>query len=145
MPSAFLSAGGSVLSSTPGGAIGEPLSATYSVVPSGLNRMPRGRLPTGIVAIVFAAATSTTVMSPLVSLVTNRRPAAGGADAGAGAADSAGCDSREHAAAQKRRAMPTMKRFGMARIDRKSTRLNSSHLVISYAVFCLKKKKLAVE
>src|SRR2546426_12339633 len=32
---------------------------------------------------------------------------------------------------------------GMARgtLDRKSTRLNSSHLVISYAVFCLKKKK----
>src|SRR2546426_3668779 len=29
---------------------------------------------------------------------------------------------------------------GMSR-DRKSTRLNSSHLVISYAVFCLKKKK----
>src|SRR5256885_9966012 len=29
--------------------------------------------------------------------------------------------------------------FGM--LDRKSTRLNSSHLVISYAVFCLKKKK----
>src|SRR5256885_9138371 len=27
--------------------------------------------------------------------------------------------------------------------DRKSTRLNSSHLVISYAVFCLKKKKEA--
>src|SRR2546426_4805640 len=26
------------------------------------------------------------------------------------------------------------------RLDRKSTRLNSSHLVISYAVFCLKKK-----
>src|SRR2546426_2550956 len=29
-------------------------------------------------------------------------------------------------------------------IDRKSTRLNSSHLVISYAVFCLKKKKKQV-
>src|SRR2546426_6443626 len=29
----------------------------------------------------------------------------------------------------------------VAEIDRKSTRLNSSHLVISYAVFCLKKKK----
>src|ERR1039457_2382941 len=30
---------------------------------------------------------------------------------------------------------------GLAKIiDRKSTRLNSSHLVISYAVFCLKKK-----
>src|SRR2546426_6395073 len=28
--------------------------------------------------------------------------------------------------------------------DRKSTRLNSSHLVISYAVFCLKKKKTDV-
>src|SRR3989454_7324654 len=32
--------------------------------------------------------------------------------------------------------------FGMGGVlDRKSTRLNSSHLVISYAVFCLKKKK----
>src|SRR2546426_4510784 len=29
-----------------------------------------------------------------------------------------------------------------SRTDRKSTRLNSSHLVISYAVFCLKKKKI---
>src|SRR2546426_5927903 len=29
---------------------------------------------------------------------------------------------------------------GVPRRDRKSTRLNSSHLVISYAVFCLKKK-----
>src|SRR5256885_10922495 len=37
-------------------------------------------------------------------------------------------------------------RFGAVKLqkqggDRKSTRLNSSHLVISYAVFCLKKKK----
>src|SRR5260221_9757902 len=32
--------------------------------------------------------------------------------------------------------------FGLALLsDRKSTRLNSSHTVISYAVFCLKKKK----
>src|SRR2546426_454827 len=31
--------------------------------------------------------------------------------------------------------------FGHEKGDRKSTRLNSSHLVISYAVFCLKKKK----
>src|SRR5437870_10227271 len=29
----------------------------------------------------------------------------------------------------------------VARLDRKSTRLNSSHVAISYAVFCLKKKK----
>src|SRR5690625_6569775 len=28
------------------------------------------------------------------------------------------------------------------RVDRKSTRLNSSHVAISYAVFCLKKKKV---
>src|SRR5256885_10492500 len=32
-------------------------------------------------------------------------------------------------------------RAGVVVLDRKSTRLNSSHLVISYAVFCLKKKK----
>src|SRR5258708_27711153 len=30
---------------------------------------------------------------------------------------------------------------GYAVLDRKSTRLNSSHQIISYAVFCLKKKK----
>src|SRR5258708_20769132 len=33
-------------------------------------------------------------------------------------------------------------RARLARRDRKSTRLNSSHQIISYAVFCLKKKKL---
>src|SRR2546430_6833855 len=33
------------------------------------------------------------------------------------------------------------KNFNRSRIDRKSTRLNSSHSQISYAVFCLKKKK----
>src|SRR2546426_7388717 len=34
-----------------------------------------------------------------------------------------------------------VRRTLVRRLDRKSTRLNSSHLVISYAVFCLKKKK----
>src|SRR5688572_31695867 len=33
------------------------------------------------------------------------------------------------------------RRFRRLRLDRKSTRLNSSHSQISYAVFCLKKKK----
>src|SRR3712207_8000465 len=33
-------------------------------------------------------------------------------------------------------------RVVVRRVDRKSTRLNSSHANISYAVFCLKKKKL---
>src|SRR5256885_5385767 len=41
--------------------------------------------------------------------------------------------------------LPPLRRVGpdrqAGRPDRKSTRLNSSHLVISYAVFCLKKKK----
>src|SRR5256885_10702725 len=32
-------------------------------------------------------------------------------------------------------------KYSVSILDRKSTRLNSSHLVISYAVFCLKKKK----
>src|SRR3989454_2271262 len=40
-------------------------------------------------------------------------------------------------AAEAHRVEPTPDRHQ----DRKSTRLNSSHLVISYAVFCLKKKK----
>src|SRR5205807_8374963 len=41
-----------------------------------------------------------------------------------------------------RSSRPRMERRRSApRSDRKSTRLNSSHLVISYAVFCLKKKK----
>src|SRR5437660_9039387 len=33
----------------------------------------------------------------------------------------------------------------LAALDRKSTRLNSSHVAISYAVFCLKKKKIILE
>src|SRR2546426_7064154 len=44
-----------------------------------------------------------------------------------------GGDSRRILREQYRRVRP--------HTDRKSTRLNSSHLVISYAVFCLKKKK----
>src|SRR5690349_23787696 len=40
-------------------------------------------------------------------------------------------------------AKPAIKRtdIGKIALDRKSTRLNSSHVEISYAVFCLKKKK----
>src|SRR5262245_63867042 len=43
-----------------------------------------------------------------------------------------------------RQCLPTAPEHGpgaVGRQDRKSTRLNSSHLGISYAVFCLKKKK----
>src|SRR2546426_3663903 len=45
-------------------------------------------------------------------------------------------------AGQSGAAVPPIRRSARrTRRDRKSTRLNSSHLVISYAVFCLKKKK----
>src|SRR5260221_7016438 len=38
----------------------------------------------------------------------------------------------------------SLRNCGVTSIDRKSTRLNSSHTVISYAVFCLKKKKTLI-
>src|SRR2546426_9200193 len=41
----------------------------------------------------------------------------------------------------RRRGCRLMLQIYNLQTDRKSTRLNSSHLVISYAVFCLKKKK----
>src|SRR5207244_10840250 len=44
--------------------------------------------------------------------------------------------------ADQGRGVPRPRRsFGLRQEDRKSTRLNSSHQIISYAVFCLKKKK----
>src|SRR5215831_10974925 len=45
-------------------------------------------------------------------------------------------DERSHG-----RVLPVCVHHGSGGLDRKSTRLNSSHLGISYAVFCLKKKK----
>src|SRR5256885_12790825 len=45
------------------------------------------------------------------------------------------------AAVDRRLAHVEVRRCQRRVVDRKSTRLNSSHLVISYAVFCLKKKK----
>src|SRR3712207_8032296 len=39
---------------------------------------------------------------------------------------------------------PTVSGYCYTQLDRKSTRLNSSHANISYAVFCLKKKKLCM-
>src|SRR5947199_7852233 len=49
---------------------------------------------------------------------------------------------RKHRGKRDRHRRPMgRRRQGQDRRDRKSTRLNSSHLGISYAVFCLKKKK----
>src|SRR2546426_6778033 len=76
----------------------------------------------------------------------DRSVRAGQADRGAGARaghpqrDQARVE-REPVAAFRPRAAGDPRR---AQPDRKSTRLNSSHLVISYAVFCLKKKILAL-
>src|SRR2546427_8685371 len=42
---------------------------------------------------------------------------------------------------ERMREIGVRKALGATRVDRKSTRLNSSHSQISYAVFCLKKKK----
>src|SRR5262245_64900218 len=48
---------------------------------------------------------------------------------------------RWHSRASWRRPSTTRTSTASSTADRKSTRLNSSHLGISYAVFCLKKKK----
>src|SRR5260221_9359818 len=53
-----------------------------------------------------------------------------------------GCECRERPGPSARAAHMAGQRPARAGLaDRKSTRLNSSHTVISYAVFCLKKKK----
>src|SRR5436305_6924023 len=49
-----------------------------------------------------------------------------------------------HAVGSHRARQGYWQRPPYSRPDRKSTRLNSSHVRISYAVFCLKKKKIAV-
>src|SRR5256885_13074239 len=64
--------------------------------------------------------------------------------AGGDANDGIPCATPQRVRAGRADARPTLHlqtRGGDHPVDRKSTRLNSSHLVISYAVFCLKKKK----
>src|SRR5258708_30540221 len=63
-----------------------------------------------------------------ISLGSN--PGVGGSGARRGVRDRAG-----------HHPFPPARRYRRPRQDRKSTRLNSSHQIISYAVFCLKKKK----
>src|SRR5690606_41296787 len=53
--------------------------------------------------------------------------------------DEVGLDVGDHAAARYSTCPPRIRSYTPA-LDRKSTRLNSSHVKISYAVFCLKKK-----
>src|SRR5256885_4550853 len=58
-----------------------------------------------------------------------------------GCAHSTGPRTQNQAARRKNFEFMESEKAKRSRADRKSTRLNSSHLVISYAVFCLKKKK----
>src|SRR5690606_39781747 len=63
-----------------------------------------------------------------------------------GAERRSGCiqQNRPHVIARsrlRRRIPPSQREVRVEGVDRKSTRLNSSHVKISYAVFCLKKKK----
>src|SRR3712207_6881689 len=62
---------------------------------------------------------------------------------GGGAPDKRSSPARARASkpSRPRRPLPPPERRGRGRRDRKSTRLNSSHANISYAVFCLKKKQ----
>src|SRR5436309_5399442 len=52
-----------------------------------------------------------------------------------------GADDERHVAVGRCRQAQSRENEQLPRRDRKSTRLNSSHVKISYAVFCLKKKK----
>src|SRR3712207_7629974 len=52
------------------------------------------------------------------------------------------CDTRGRNVGGVDKVQTTMSRTFVRSLDRKSTRLNSSHANISYAVFCLKKKKI---
>src|SRR2546426_2415547 len=67
---------------------------------------------------------------PYTTLFRSRRVQAQGLEGRRGAGPGGGAERRQRGACR-----------GAPARDRKSTRLNSSHLVISYAVFCLKKKK----
>src|SRR5437660_7091903 len=77
--------------------------------------------------------------STLFPYTTLFRPRRGGGDPGARAAGRV--RGRQRPDAARRPAQRRLRLGGAGPRDRKSTRLNSSHVAISYAVFCLKKKK----
>src|SRR3989442_12743201 len=84
--------------------------------------------------------------STLFPYTTLFRSAAGHRRAGSGAerrVEAVHVEADEHLGRQARRDLVRDRLPRLARLsaDRKSTRLNSSHVRISYAVFCLKKKK----
>src|SRR3712207_8278864 len=76
---------------------------------------------------------------PYTTLFRSHDEGPAGADRRAAAARPEGPEPDGQPARPRRRGRP--RRGRLARADRKSTRLNSSHANISYAVFCLKKKQ----
>src|SRR5688500_19218018 len=80
--------------------------------------------------------------TPLFRSAANTRPGPGGTGPGADWGCVACADGHVHAPSTQEPRRHHACRTPQLRLpDRKSTRLNSSHLVISYAVFCLKKKR----
>src|SRR5256885_13319586 len=83
---------------------------------------------------------TTLFRSSNVDRTDSRRSVASGTHVHAGYLLSGHRDARSRKGRGRRRPCKPLAGERLTR-DRKSTRLNSSHLVISYAVFCLKKKK----
>src|SRR2546426_8352140 len=102
---------------------------TGESLPSFLKRILAGRLPAAAPDPIAPAPT----LPPLPP--SDPTPEVGGGSPLAGAFASLGLEAEPEFTAPGEATRPAADR------DRKSTRLNSSHLVISYAVFCLKKKK----
>src|SRR5207249_12293328 len=74
---------------------------------------------------------------PYTTLFRSRLPTRAGEAHRAGRLDATGAE----IVAELLERWPALAPEARVRLDRKSTRLNSSHVSISYAVFCLKKKK----
>src|SRR2546426_2907031 len=85
----------------------------------------------------------TTLFRSLAALAGRGAQAHGPGRGGARDRDSGPLPPRPHEPAREAHYPPRSERPAVG--DRKSTRLNSSHLVISYAVFCLKKKKKRID
>src|SRR5690348_17786735 len=83
----------------------------------------------------------TTLFRSLVAAVRHRQPDAGGDRADAGHRGGGETQARALRVGARHPRAVADRLHAHRRLDRKSTRLNSSHPSISYAVFCLKKKK----
>src|SRR5690349_23776198 len=82
---------------------------------------------------------------PYTTLFRSDRRAPGARRGSGGAGRHAACVAERHVdRAPEHAAGDQLRAAGDPRADRKSTRLNSSHVEISYAVFCLKKKNTLI-